>query len=159
MAEAVRIRERATLARCSGKRRVHCDANNVCPWWNRHLPISPVQNEILTTELPNVSICPAKADALISDNSWFCRRGGCTTRQIVAIVICRAREGLIFLDINHAKATLGRAPDEAGCRINQLVESVVTKMKVPGAGFQRVRPSSARAAFDRQSGQADLRLR
>src|SRR5260370_22188069 len=110
MAEAVRIRERATLARCSGKRRVHCDANNVCPWRNRHLPISPVQNEILTTELPNVSICPAKADALISDNSWFCRRGGGTTKNIVAILTCPAREGLIFLHINPAKTTPGPAP-------------------------------------------------
>src|SRR5437899_13063135 len=114
MAEAVRIRERATLARCSGKRRVHCDANNVCPWRDRHLPISPVQNEILTTELPNVSICPAKADALISDNSWFCRRGGCTTRQIVAFVICLASEVFILLDIKHEKSTLGGTPTEAG---------------------------------------------
>src|SRR5260370_11405498 len=117
MAEAVRIRERATLARCSGKRRVHCDANNVCPWRNRHLPISPVQNEILSTELPNVSICPAKADALISDNSWFCRRGGGTTRKISAVVICRAPGGFIFFDINHAKATPRRAAGGNRCPV------------------------------------------
>src|SRR5215204_1071378 len=35
MAESVRICRRARFARCSDKRRINCDANNVVAWRNR----------------------------------------------------------------------------------------------------------------------------
>src|SRR5690242_5399993 len=100
MAKTDRIRKGARLARPCCERWIDGDPNNVRTWRNRILSISSIQNEKLTSKLPNISIGPTHANPLIADNGRFCRGTWCATAQIVSLVVSRTGKFLKFFYVN-----------------------------------------------------------
>src|SRR5690349_13133412 len=131
MAKTERVLERTWLSMRCHERRINSDPDDVRAWRDRILSISSIQHEELTSKLPHVSIGPTDANSLIAGNGRFCVAGWCTTAQIVALVVSRTGKFLKFFDVDHAKATLGCTPRVTGCRIDQFVKTVMSKVEVP----------------------------
>src|SRR5262245_42861188 len=118
-AGAVRVGVATRLVSCRDKPWIDRDTDDVVAGRYRRLSIAAVEQEVLPAELPDVDIRPAFADPLIA------RHADRATAPEVRFVVGIAGVGLVLLNIYHAEAALGRAPNEAGPRVNQLVKRVM----------------------------------
>src|SRR5262245_51330627 len=121
-AGAVRVGVAARFVSCWDKPWIDRDPNDVVAGRYRRLPVAAVEHEVLPAELPDVDIRPALADPLIA------RHADSATAPEVRFVVGVAGVGLVLLNINHAEAALGRAPNEPGSGVNQLVKRVMPEV-------------------------------
>src|SRR5262249_32737623 len=119
----------AGLAGNGSEGRIHRDANDVVSWWYNRLPIATVKNKKLPAQEEPVSVCPSMADALVPGNSHAA--GIPELRAPGRLSSVSGRHGI---GIQHAKALLGRLPDEPCIGIDQLVQGVMAEMVVVVAG-------------------------
>src|SRR5262245_43156873 len=121
-AGAVWVCVAARFATCRDKPWIDRDPNDVVAGWNRRLSIASVEHEVLPAELPDVDVRPAFADPLIAGHA---DRAAAPEVRLVVGIACVS---LVLLHIDHAEAPLGRAPNEAGPGVNQLIERVVPEV-------------------------------
>ena len=124
MAHAVvqRIGVSARLGSLWDETWINSDADDVVAWRYRRLTVSSIENEVLTTEFPNIGVRPPLTNPLIARNA------NSTAAQEVSRVVVRSGVCSVFLDINHAKAAFCRAPDNTGARVHQLIERVMPEV-------------------------------
>src|SRR5262245_34189614 len=124
MADAgvVRIRIEARLTSLRNESRIDRDPDNVLAGRNRRLSVSPIKQEVLSAEPPIINICPAFTDPLIPGHADR------TTVSEMRFIVRIPSVGVILLDVDHAKAALGRTPNESVTGIDQLIERVVSEM-------------------------------
>src|SRR5262245_12531608 len=106
------------------------DPNDVVARRHRILSIAAVQNEVLTAEEPNVLIRPAGDDSLVS------RHTDATTSTKLRLTRGYDAQIACGLDVDHAESALGHAPNLPGGCADQLIDRVVTKMKVMMTGSE-----------------------
>ena len=68
MAKPIRIFRGARLAVRCGEWRIYRDPNKVRAGRNRRLAVAAVQNEVLATQLPDISVRPTYANPLVAGN-------------------------------------------------------------------------------------------
>src|SRR5258707_680564 len=94
--------------------RIDGDAQHVRSRRNRRLAVAAVEDEVLPAQLENVGVRPAVADSLMAGDS---------DAAAVPELPCLRRLAQIRrvrIGVEHAEAALGRFPDEARVRIDQL---------------------------------------
>src|SRR5215831_6996921 len=104
------IGEATWLTRRRHKSGIDGDADNIVSRWNRRLPVSAIQEKVLSAELPYIRISPTFADPLITGNAYG------AAAQKVSVVIVRTGIVAKLLDIDHAESALGSFPHESGVR-------------------------------------------
>src|SRR5262245_54241387 len=126
VAVSVNFLQEATRLTCNRRvGRIHRNADDVISGRYYWLPISAIQNEVLSTQEETIRIGPPGADALIARNSDR------TARTELMIFRRNTVEPVgIWVGVQHAKAALSGLPNETGFRINELVERVVPEMIV-----------------------------
>src|SRR5262245_48071800 len=129
-----RIRVAARLTPRWHESGIHGDSKDIVARRHHRLPVAPVENEVLTAELPDVRIGPTAGDALVARDS------GRTAGQKDTIIARWARIRLVFLVVDHAKPSLGSAPHLAGSRVDELVERIVSEVKMLVTGRIFVQP-------------------
>src|SRR5262249_20566210 len=133
-ARVVGVGEAAGLSALRDVARIDRDPDDVVAGRNDRLPIATVQDEVLATELPHVDVRPADAYPLVAGDP-----DGAAGAVVIGIVV-GARVIVELLDVDHAEAALGRAPDLARDRVDELVKGVVTEVVVVVAGRKLIEP-------------------
>src|SRR6267378_644352 len=132
VAEAGRVLEPAGIGRPAGDERgIHGDPDGVPARRDWRLPVSAVEDEHLSLQLPDVHVGPSVADALVARHA-----------DAPAIAIRPGLDGAVRhrrrRHVDHAEAALGGPPDVPRDRVDQLVPRVVAEMEVPVAGGEFV---------------------
>jgi hypothetical protein len=113
MTETLRIDIRTCFTGFRPEWWIHSDANDIVSWRHNGLPITTVENKVLSSKCESVSVGPTRGDSLISGYTHsaatpeFSFTGWITTD--------RSRNRI---RIQHAEATLRCAPNLTRARIN-----------------------------------------
>src|SRR5215207_4298918 len=123
MTETFRINIRASLTTVSNKRWIDRNANDVVARRNRILTVTTVQNKVLTGKCKPISIGPACCNTLIAgDTDRATASESCWTRRNTT------NRNRVWIGIEHAEATLRRAPNLARSGIDEFVQRVVAEV-------------------------------